>query len=119
MITEILQQLIIRHAELAAQLPSAFAAALAELKADNEAREGRAVNRHKETATQMATIKGELTSLKGQVGSVKDELTSLKGQVGLVKDELASVNTTVKRIDSIKLIGSDNPGSKNPSRIML
>ncbi|KAA1137111.1 hypothetical protein PGTUg99_012808 [Puccinia graminis f. sp. tritici] len=67
----------------------------------------------------MATIKGELTSLKGQVGLAKDKLTSLKGQVGLVKDELASVNTTVKRIDSIKLIASDNPGSKNPSKIML
>jgi septal ring factor EnvC (AmiA/AmiB activator) len=56
------------------------------MKAENEAREVRAVNRHKEMATQMATMKAELASLQGQVR--------------LVKDELASVKTTVERIDA-------------------
>ncbi|KAA1065323.1 hypothetical protein PGT21_034628 [Puccinia graminis f. sp. tritici] len=60
--------------EPTAQLPSAFAAALAELKADNEAREARAVNRRNEAATQMVTMKRELTSLS-RIGEGRAHIT--------------------------------------------
>ncbi|EFP76737.1 uncharacterized protein PGTG_02198 [Puccinia graminis f. sp. tritici CRL 75-36-700-3] len=73
--------------EPAAVLPPAIAAALAALKAEDNARELRAAEHQKETSTQIA--------------SMKEELSSLKEQVRSMKEELASEKSTVKRIDSI------------------
>ncbi|KAA1118927.1 hypothetical protein PGT21_010473 [Puccinia graminis f. sp. tritici] len=66
--------------EPAAVLPPAIAAALAALKAEDNARELRAAEHQKETSTQIASLQEEVRSMK---------------------EELASVKSTVKRIDSI------------------
>ncbi|KAA1065326.1 hypothetical protein PGT21_034663 [Puccinia graminis f. sp. tritici] len=66
--------------EPAAVLPPAIAAALAALKAEDNARELRAAEHQKETSAQIASLQEEVRSMK---------------------EELASVKSTVKRIDSI------------------